>query len=212
MRANLKKAQYLINTATDLDLQMALPKGIPSLCTLSTSNYTRSDNVLVSSSLANAVMHCNTMPEEWPMRLDHMAIITQLDTSAEAQPVTPHPNYRLADWKKVRERLAAKLEMLQSGETFHMEAEFFTHLDRLMQAITDTVDDLIPKLKPAPFHKCWWSRELDDRCREVLRVAHRVYGRRSEPGDPTHQSSWDQIRGTHQSFDISRSTVIWHMG
>jgi len=36
-RANLKKTQYLINAATDLDLQMALPKGIPSLCALSTS-------------------------------------------------------------------------------------------------------------------------------------------------------------------------------
>jgi len=147
MRANLKKAQYLINTATDLDLQMALPKGIPSLCTLSTSNYTRPDNVLVSSSLANAVMHCNTMPEEWPMRLDHMAIITQLNTSAEAQPVTP------CNWKKVRKRLGAKLEMLQLGETIHMEAEFFTHLDRLMQGITDTVDCLIPKLKPVLFQK-----------------------------------------------------------
>ena len=34
MRANLNKAQYLIDAAADLDLQMALPTGIPSLCAM----------------------------------------------------------------------------------------------------------------------------------------------------------------------------------
>jgi len=146
-RANLEKAQYLIDVATDLNLQMALPKGIPLLCALSTSNYTRPDNDFISRLLANTVTHFNTIPEEQPVRSDHMPIITQLNTSAEAQPVTP------CNWKKVRKRLGAKLEMLQLGETIHMEAEFFTHLDRLMQGITDTVDCLIPKLKPVLFQK-----------------------------------------------------------
>src|SRR5882724_11920527 len=115
-----------------------------------------------------------------------MPIVTQLDIIAEAQPVTLCPNYRMADWKKVRERLAAKLEMLQLSETIHTEAEFFSHLGRLTQAITDMVDTTIPKLKPALAQKHWWFRELADRCREVHRMAHRAYGRRMEPEDLAH--------------------------
>jgi len=56
-----------------------------------------------------------------------MPIVTQLDITAEAQPVT-QSQLQNGGLEEVRERLAAKLEMLQLSETIHMEAEFFSQL------------------------------------------------------------------------------------
>jgi len=61
-RSNLDKAQYLIDTMADMDLQMALPRGHPTLQVMSTGNYTRPDNVFISSSLNEVVAECNTVP------------------------------------------------------------------------------------------------------------------------------------------------------
>src|SRR5882724_7904744 len=52
MRGNLEKAQVLIDALAQLDLQMALPKDIPTLQALATSNHTRPDNTFISSLIA----------------------------------------------------------------------------------------------------------------------------------------------------------------
>jgi len=52
-RENLEKSQSLIDAVTELDLQMVLPKDTPMLRALSSGNYTRPDNVFISSLLTN---------------------------------------------------------------------------------------------------------------------------------------------------------------
>jgi len=63
----------------------------------------------------------------------------------------------------------------------------------------DTVDTTIPKLKPALAQKHWWSRELADRCREVRRMAHMEYGRRTELEDLAHHGIQDSKKGLHRN-------------
>jgi len=48
MRGNLEKSQVLIDVLAEFDLQMALPKDVPTLQALSTGNHTRPDNVFIS--------------------------------------------------------------------------------------------------------------------------------------------------------------------
>ena len=43
-RSNPNEAQTLINATIDYNLQMTLPKGLPTLIAMSTGNYTRTDN------------------------------------------------------------------------------------------------------------------------------------------------------------------------
>src|SRR5882724_12508609 len=62
-RENLDRSQPLINAITEFDLQMALPKDVPTLCALVTGNYMRPDNVFISSSLMGATVYCKTLPE-----------------------------------------------------------------------------------------------------------------------------------------------------
>ena len=47
MRSNLNEAQILINATIDYNLQMMLPKGLPTLITMSAGNYTRTDNIFM---------------------------------------------------------------------------------------------------------------------------------------------------------------------
>jgi len=72
MRVNLEKSQVLIGAASEFDIQMALPKNMPTLQALSMGNYMRPDNVFISTPLINHIMKCCTAPGERPARSDHI--------------------------------------------------------------------------------------------------------------------------------------------
>jgi len=56
-RENLDKSQLLIDTITEFNLQMVLPKDVPMLHMLTSGNYTRPDNMFISSSLTDTIVH-----------------------------------------------------------------------------------------------------------------------------------------------------------
>src|SRR5882724_8889079 len=68
MRGNLERAQVLIDVVAEFDLQMALPKNIPTLQALATSNYTRLDNAFISPWIVGYIMKCTMLPDERPVR------------------------------------------------------------------------------------------------------------------------------------------------
>jgi len=56
------------------------------------------------------------MPDERPIRSDHIPVVTDINLSLEECVEPPCPNFRLADWKGIREALTSKLEELDTGE------------------------------------------------------------------------------------------------
>jgi hypothetical protein len=72
---NLNDVQMLLNLLARHGMKMALPKDIPTLESTATKNYTRVDNIFCSEELLEAFISCNTMPEKWPNKTDHMPII-----------------------------------------------------------------------------------------------------------------------------------------
>jgi len=58
MHANLNKAQVVIDAMANYNLQMLLPKDIPTLCAMASQNFTHLDNVLASSSLQELITEC----------------------------------------------------------------------------------------------------------------------------------------------------------
>jgi len=94
------------------------------------------------------------------------------------------------------------------GETTHSEAEFFMCLNELTHAITETVDNRVLKLRPVPIQKCWWSRELVDRCREVCRVACKAYNRRLDLEDLDH-CTHRMARGAYAVMIENSKRVYW---
>src|SRR5882724_3975186 len=159
-RANLDKDQIIIDTMAHFDLQMSLPKDTPTLRAMATSNFTHPDNVLTSSSLSKLVLECKTAPEECPPRTDHIPIITTLITDPGRHEETPKPNFKSTDWPTFRKELSTKLESTDTRHEITNKSEFYSRLNTLMLAITDTIESTVPKIRPSPFTKRWWSKEF----------------------------------------------------
>ena len=144
----------------DLNLQMALLQGLPTRCTMSSGNYTRLDNVLMSSSLCPALICCTTVPEEQLARSDHMPIVMALSAAPKIQTESPRPNYRGVDWEVVRAEMVLRLEELEAGEDIRTVTEFNAWLGNLIHIVSEVIDATVPKSKVAPYQKWWWSKEL----------------------------------------------------
>ena len=95
-------------------------------------------------------------------------------------------NFRIADWKKVRETLSHRLTGLEEGEMDNTPGEFFIRLGELTHMISEMIEECVLNAGTLPYQKHWWSPALSARCMELQRVMQRVYIRRSEPEDPVH--------------------------
>jgi Endonuclease-reverse transcriptase len=73
---NITEAELLIETLTNHDLEMALPKGLPTLQSMVTKNWTRTDNVFCSQNVMEILTTCTTLPEERPAGTDHLPVVT----------------------------------------------------------------------------------------------------------------------------------------
>jgi hypothetical protein len=89
---------------------MALPTKLPTLKAMATGNYTRTDNVFISSDLVENLISWKTVPEDQPPKMDHFPIDTVIELSIKTSAQRPRPNYRQVDWKKYNKALKAKLE------------------------------------------------------------------------------------------------------
>src|SRR5882672_7826691 len=135
-----------------------------------------------------------------------MPIVTTLDIDPGRQAEPPRPNFKAADWDKVRKDLAKRLENLSTSDVIQNEAEFYNRLNALTQAIAETVDKSIPKTRPSPFVKRWWSKELSQKRSEVHRLGRRSYAMRGDPDEPTH-GAYKDVRNAYGSMiDVEKRT------
>jgi len=65
-------------------------------------------------------------------------------------------------------------------------SEFNTRLRELTHTLSEVIDTKIPKTRPSPYQKWWWSKDLAVKHREVCRLTRRAHNRRTEPEDPVH--------------------------
>ena|SRR5882724_11926897 len=115
-RANLDGAQHLINAVMELTLQMALPKGLPTLHDMALGNHMRPDNVFMSALLHSSVVKCTKVLEEWPVMTDHLPIVIVANLAPEIWTETLRPKYRLANWEEFRKILSGGLVGLEVKE------------------------------------------------------------------------------------------------
>ncbi|KAF8580748.1 hypothetical protein K439DRAFT_1300029, partial [Ramaria rubella] len=154
---------------------MTLPKHIPTLCAMSTGNFTCPDNVFISSELADSVLQCTTIPEDRPARTDHFPISTILDIPLAAQHDPPLFNFRDTDWEKFRTKLKPKLDLSQLESPITDEHIFHSRIDSLTNAIIESIEATVPKSKPSSYAKCWWMKQIAAKRKEVKRLARKAH-------------------------------------
>src|SRR6201996_1515737 len=168
---NLNEAQLLLDLIADYDLIMTLPPKVPTLCAMSTGNYTRVDNVFVSADIAHYVDRCTTIPEARPARTDHMPILTELDFTPQKAAKPQRWNWSAVDWEDFRGRLEAELLMLGIAKEPTNPQELDANLDDLVQAILRVIDVCVPKLRISSFTKRWWNERLSEMRKQMRHLA-----------------------------------------
>ena len=158
--ANLSTAQPLLDLLAAHDMTMVLPKDIPTLEVLNTKNYMRPDNVFCSMELIGKFVSCNTNPSARPLRMDHLPIISVLDTELPDSSPTPRPNFRATDWGAFAEHLKVLLHAAPLTEHIDMPEVLNTAVANLTSAIQATIEQVVLKYRPLPFTKRWWTPEL----------------------------------------------------
>src|SRR5271168_5073623 len=153
---NLNAAEELIELIANNHLVMTLPKGIPTLIN-SAGNLTRPDNVFVSQAISHWVIKCNTSPENTPPKADHFPIHTTIDFSIQEAIPKIAWNYRKTDWAKFREQLA---ENMLIPQILTSAVQMEEAIDNLTHTINNTIEDIIPRRRPSPHSKQWWTPEL----------------------------------------------------
>ena len=74
----LDNAQLLIDILDEHNLDMALPKDVPTLEHMRTKNWTRPDNVFCSPNAIDVLIKCMTVPEQRGAGTDHVPVDTVL--------------------------------------------------------------------------------------------------------------------------------------
>ena len=189
---NLNEASLLINLFADHDMQMALPQGIPTIQN-SAGNLTRPDNVFVSTQLADWIIKCDTKPDNQPLTADHFPITTHMDLPiATNQAITPR-NFRATEWEKLKEILDEELLDLEPPRELISKEDLITALENLEAAITRTIEKAVPRKKPSPYAKRWWTKELEKARKKVRKMGCMARQYERYPEHSIHEE-WKRAR------------------
>jgi endonuclease/exonuclease/phosphatase family metal-dependent hydrolase len=197
--ANLDAAGVLINLLALYNLIQVLPPGIATLEASSTKNLTRPDNVFCSAQLQHAFTACNVEYHLRPVITDHFPIISSLELQPERINCIPRHNYREADWDEINEALAADLSTIPPPTEIMTKVQFEEAFDNLTSIIAKVVDAKVPKSKPSPYAKRWWSKSLDIERKEVHKLGRKSRAKLVYRNDPIHE----QYRKARNAFSES---------
>ncbi|OJT13951.1 hypothetical protein TRAPUB_9490 [Trametes pubescens] len=187
---------------------MALPPGIPTLEACNSKNETRPDNVFISGDCEDCVIHCQAYPSLRPPRTDHYPILTALDLAAPPSELVPGYNYARADWEALEHAMREGFEGLPPPRELRSVEEF----DRVLSAVTDifsrAVAQHIPRRKPSPYQKRWWSDNLGELRRQMNRAQRRAERHKGWPDHPAHEEA-RHARNEYASAVDEQKEVHW---
>ncbi|QRV76906.1 Reverse transcriptase from transposon X-element protein [Ceratobasidium sp. AG-Ba] len=186
-KANLDLAQELLDLTATHDLEMALPKDLPTLESHSSGNFTRPDNVFLSFALSEDLILCTTEPELRVDMADHFPIRTEIDVRPARVQTAEKWNFKQMDSDALRVALAEELQTLQQDSSLDSQEELDTEVAALRECIENAIKVSVPRLRLCKQTKRWWTGELTAFRRRVRKLATKSYRVRMYPDHPAHK-------------------------
>jgi len=185
--AALEASGKLLELVADYGMVQALPKGIPTLQSTSTRNWTRPDNVFCTEHTGGFIVSCKTAPEERGPKTDHVPILTTLDLLTPASSENPTWNYRSVDWDKFRTSLNDTLtNLVGPPRILETSAEFQLAACNFNKALQHVIETTVPKSWPHPHTKRWWTKDLTKVTDELKGLHKTAYKYRALPEHAVH--------------------------
>ncbi|KAG2051333.1 hypothetical protein BDR06DRAFT_852022, partial [Suillus hirtellus] len=165
---------------------MALPKDKPTLQSTSSGNWTRPDNVLCTTHTLDSFMLCNTIPRRRPPCTDHVPIISTLYLNVPCASTTTSYNFQEVDWEIFCGALQRHLYEYPEPTTINTEEQYQEAASNLTNAIKNTIEEKVPKSKPSPHAKRWWTKELTNMLNRKNELSNQSYKLQGLPNHPIH--------------------------
>lgn len=108
--------------------------------------------MLASQELSSSVLKCQVHGTEHGS--DHRAVETFFDVEVPDHAAQTRLLFKNAPWNAIRERIACALQERP------LDGDVQRQTDRLMQVVLEAVNSLVPKAKPSPYAKRWWTQDL----------------------------------------------------
>ena len=128
---------------------LVLPKGIPTFQTAA-GNWTRPDNVWHSNTPDDPILRCDIVPAIRPPLADHMPIITNINLPFPRAAETHALDFRQANWIKVNEDLAQRLEAGHPPSRINSKDNFISKVNKFVQVIKNILGDHLKERRPSP--------------------------------------------------------------
>ena len=181
-----KAAEILLKTVADLGMDMALAKGTPTHQHNVTKKWSRLDQVFMTEQTLEAVIVCDTVPEERGINTDHLPIITVIDMELTKAPTQVTRNFKDVDWKKFRKTLEGKLDGLGPPKHIKTSNTLSRTCEKLTQAIQKTIEEEVPYTRICGRSKRWWTKELKALRKEADKLGKKAYKFRHNSDHPAH--------------------------
>lgn len=186
-RQALRSAEGIINLVAQYEMDMALPKGAPTLQHMCSKRYSRPDNVFCTATLTPFVTKCEVQAQHRPTSTDHFPIVTHIDLPQSRIPADPSFNFKIADWDEFNKTLRNKVDELPIPEHIDNLQQLTTMGDDLTRVIQETIKEKITCSKPRPDAKRWWNSDLTTTRKKLNRLRAESYKNRAVADHPSHR-------------------------
>jgi exonuclease III len=197
-------AEKLIEAIAEAGLDLALPSGIPTHKHNATKKWSRLDQVFISDHSENALITCDTQPDQWGINTDHLPILTVMNLCAETEEACEFPNFREVDWGEFRKELSTQLDKLPIAAPIGSQSQLDSACDSLTKAIQRTIDRKVPTSTITPKSKRWWTKELTQLRRATNRLGRQSYRRRMEVDHPIHHDHALMVKKYRNTLDQNK--------
>ena len=186
-RQATRDAEGLIRLLADHDMQMVLPKGVPTLQHMRSKRYSRPDNVFSTPGIEDLVIKCEVDASLRPTSTDHFPIITHVLLPQERINSPPSFNFRETDWDEFRKKLKPRLQRTPDNPVITNLEQLNTAISDLTQALQETTQEVVKCSRPRPDAKRWWNGELMKMRKELNRLRSDSYNFRAVTNHPIHR-------------------------
>jgi regulator of sirC expression with transglutaminase-like and TPR domain len=143
------------------------------------------DTVFASHRLANAMMCCNIHTVDHGS--DHKAIV--LETSTLLDNYEERERKRLyfnADWEAIRATFKQHLATRYTWTSVETKHQLDQAAEELVALMNTTLKEMVPRAKPSPYAKRWWTKELSQLRQQLTVLRNQVTTLRRRGQDITH--------------------------
>ncbi|KAI0313983.1 hypothetical protein OF83DRAFT_1037243, partial [Amylostereum chailletii] len=166
---------------------MALPPYLPTHQHKVTKWWSRLDNVWCTTHSLDTFVSCEAAPGRRGLS-NHFPILSVLELSVDRITNAPAHNFHDVDWTDFFATLTLNLTRYPAPCELTSVPQFEQAAKDLTEAIATTIQDAVPKARPYPHLRRWWTRDLTKERKALSKLGREAHKFRALPTHEAHSA------------------------